>query len=606
MRGALARLVGRSPGNAGTGVLVPLSLVVGALTGLGAVGFRWLISHATLLFSGTDDVAAAAVGDHPVHPALGWLGPWFIVLAPAVGGLVYGPVVYRWAREARGHGVPEVMLAVAHHGGRIRPRVAAVKAFASAVCIGSGGSVGREGPIVQIGSALGSSIGQLARVPADRLRTLVAAGGAAGIAATFNAPVAGVLFALELILRDFSARSFGLVVLSSVTASVVARAIIGDESLLTLPALTVDDPRTYLLFALLGLVAGALGIGFVRVLYAIEDLCDRVWRGPEWARPAVGGLLLGLVLLALPQLYGVGYPVLSGAVDGELVVGMLLLLLVGKVVATSLTLGIGGSGGVFAPSLFVGGMLGAAFGQVAQMLAPDLAPSTGAFAVVGMGAMFAGTARAPITAVVMLFELTGEYSVILPLMLAIVLATGVSRLLSADTVYTLKLRRRGIDLGQHPADRVLGDVRVAEVMEDAPEPVGPDVPLAEASRTLLGSGRPTLPVLDGDGRLVGQLRADLAAEELEQDDEADRATVATVLDDVARVSRGASLREALDALREHPDDDGGAVVDDQGRLVGWLTHRTVLAALSAPRTKQPPAGPAGRDRQEHKEATATV
>ncbi|MGF0116921.1 chloride channel protein [Promicromonospora sp. Marseille-Q5078] len=584
------------PTHGGTGVSVILALVIGALTGLGAIGFRWLIAHTTLLFTGTADLAATDVGEHPVHPSLPWLGPWFVVLAPVVGGLVYGPLVYRWAREARGHGVPEVMLAVARHGGRNRPRVAAVKALASAVCIGSGGSVGREGPIVQIGSALGSTVGQLGRMPADRLRTLAAAGGAAGIAATFNAPVAGVLFALELILRDFSARSFGLVVLASVTASVVARAVLGDDPFLTLPALTVDDARTYVLFALLGLLAGALGVGFTRVLYAIEDLCDRVWRGPEWARPAVGGLLLGLLLLALPQLYGVGYPVLSGAVDGRFVVGLLLLLLVGKVVATSLTLGIGGSGGVFAPSLFVGGMLGAAFGQVAHQLAPGLAPSAGAFAVIGMGATFAGTARAPITAVVMLFELTGEYSIILPLMLAVVLATGVSRLLSSDTVYTLKLRRRGIDLDEHPADRVLGGVQVAAVMEEAPRAVAVDAALDDASSTLLASGRPALPVLDGD-RLVGQLRADLAAEELAQDDEADRATVATVLTDVARVPHGADLREALTALHTHPDDDGGAVVDDDdGRLVGWLTHRAVLGVLSAPGTARA---------QEHGDTTAT-
>ncbi|MBD8077920.1 chloride channel protein [Cellulosimicrobium arenosum] len=574
----------------GTGAAVVLSVVVGAVTGVCAVGFRWLITHATLLFTGTTDLAATGIGTHPGHAGVPWLGPWFIVLVPAVGGLVYGPVVYRWAREARGHGVPEVMLAVAHHGGRIRPRVAAVKAFASAVCIGSGGSVGREGPIVQIGSALGSSVGQLARMPADRLRTLVAAGGAAGIAATFNAPVAGVLFALELILRDFSARAFGLVVLSSVTASVVARAIIGDESFLDLPAFTVDDPLTYLLFAVLGVLAGVVGIGFVRILYWFEDLCDAIWRGPEWARPAVGGLLLGLLLLALPQLYGVGYPVLSGAMHGSFVVGMLVLLLAGKVVATSLTLGIGGSGGVFAPSLFIGAMLGAAVGQAAQLVAPGLVPSPGAFAVVGMGAVFAGTARAPITAVVMLFELTGEYTIILPLMLAVVLATGTSRLLSVDTVYTLKLHRRGIALDQHPADRVLGDVRVSDVMRPAPAPVGPDDDLAAAVRTLLAGGRSALPVVGRDGRLLGQLRADLAAQELELDDEVDRATVATVLDDVARVSRGATLREGLDALRRHPDDDGGAVVDDEDHLVGWLTHRTVLAALAAPPGPGPSAG----------------
>ncbi|GII99004.1 CIC family chloride channel protein [Sediminihabitans luteus] len=563
----------------GTVGFVALTVAVGALTGLGAVGFRWLIEHATLVFSGFADYSAVGVGQHPANPNLPWLGPWFVVLAPVVGGLVYGPIVYLGAREARGHGVPEVMLAVARHGGRIRARVAAVKALASAICIGSGGSVGREGPIVQIGAALGSSVGQATRMPLDRMRTLVAAGAAAGIAATFNAPIAGVLFALELILRDFRARSFGFVVLSSVVASVVGRAILGDDPFLALPAFTIDSAWTYLLFALLGLVAGAVGIGFTRILYAVEDLCDRVWRGPEWLRPAAGGVLLGLVLLVLPQMYGVGYPVLETGVNGGYVVGFLLLLLVGKVVATSLTLGIGGSGGVFAPSLFIGGMLGAAFGQVAHALVPALAPSPGAFAIVGMGAVFAGTARAPLTAVIMLFELTGEYTIILPLMLAIVLATGVSRALSDDTVYSLKLRRRGIVLDGHPADQVLTDLRVADVMDPAPPTLAPGAPLPGAARTVFASGSPTLAVVD-DGRLRGQLRAADVARSLDEDDDVAHRTVADVYDEVGRVGVDGSLRDAVDVLRRRPDDAGVAVVDAGGSLVGWLSHRAVLGALA--------------------------
>ncbi|WP_418276748.1 chloride channel protein [Isoptericola jiangsuensis] len=576
----------------GTLGIVPVALAVGALTGLGAVGFRWLVTHATLLFSGSTDVAAAPQGTHPTHPGLEWLGPWFIVLAPAVGGLVYGPLLHRYAPEARGHGVPEVMLAVAHHGGRIRPRVAGVKALASAVCIGSGGSVGREGPIVQIGSALGSTIAQVLHMPLERVRVLVGAGAAAGIAATFNAPIAGVLFALELILREFSARTFGLVVLSSVTASVVARAVSGDEVLVDLPSLAITDARTYLLFALLGVLAGAAGVLFVRVLYAVEDLCEKVWRGPQWARPAVGGLLVGLVLLALPQMYGVGYPALSAGVHGEFLIGFLLLLAVAKVVAASLTLGVGGSGGVFAPSLFVGGMLGAAFGQAAQAIVPALVPSTAAFAVVGMGAVFAGTARAPLTAVIMLFELTGEYGVVLPLMLAVALAAGISHLLMRrDTVYTLKLRRRGIELDVHPADRSLQGATVAQAMEPAPPAVSSTTPLVEAARRILSSGRATLPVVD-DGVLRGRLRADLAAGALESDDDADRATVELVLDDVVRVPVEADLRRALELLRSEHGESGGAVVDDDGQVVGWLTHRCVLAALtSAPHEAAAPVHP---------------
>ncbi|WP_286217699.1 chloride channel protein [Paraoerskovia sediminicola] len=509
-----------------------------------------------------------------------------------VGGLIYGPLVYFGAREARGHGVPEVMVAVARHGGRIRARVAAVKALASAVTIGSGGSVGREGPIVQIGAALGSTFGQWTRMPLSRMRTLVAAGSAAGIAATFNAPIAGVIFALELILRDFTARSFGLVVLSSVTASVVGRSMLGNDPFLILPAFTVDHAWAYLLFALLGIIAGAVGIGFARILYVIEDLCDKIWRGPEWLRPAVGGVFLGLILLVLPQMYGVGYPVLEAGVNGRYAIGVLILLLVGKIIATSLTLGIGGSGGVFAPSLFVGGMLGAAFGEIVNLIAPELTPSAGAFAIVGMGAVFAGSARAPLTAVIMLFELTGEYSIILPLMLAIVLATGISRMLSKETVYSLKLARRGIDLDEHPADRVLGDLLIADVMDPSPPSVESSTRLDAASRLLLASGRTSIPVVD-DGRLRGHLRADMAAESLHSDDEVADQTVGHVIDEVGRVDVGLTLRDALAVLHKHPEDEGIAVVDADGAMVGWLTHRQVLGALSAATaTPDSPHGPA--------------
>ncbi|MGZ6792923.1 MAG: chloride channel protein, partial [Mycobacteriales bacterium] len=324
--------------------LLLLGLLVGAGAGLGAVGFRELIRLFTEVFSGHADYSDAGRASNHWVPAL---GAAFVVLSPAVAGLLYGPLVHRFAPEARGHGVPEVMLAVAERGGRIPAKVALVKSLASALTIGSGGSVGREGPIVQIGSALGSSLGRLLRVPDSRLRLLVASGAAAGISATFNTPIAGVVFALELIVQDFQAESFGVVVVSSVTADVIGRAAFGTTPFLQLPAFTVQHPAEYLVFALLGVLAGAGGVLFTKVLYAVEDLCDWAWRGPEWLRPGAGGLLLGLLLLALPEMYGVGYPVLQHGVDGRYALGMLLVLLAGKVVATSLTIGIGGSGGVF-------------------------------------------------------------------------------------------------------------------------------------------------------------------------------------------------------------------------------------------------------------------
>ncbi|MBA9049159.1 fumarate reductase subunit D [Streptomyces phaeogriseichromatogenes] len=259
----------------GAWTVLVLAVVVGAGAGVGSIVFRWCIRTFTLLLSGHSDYAASPGAANPHVP---WLGPYFVLLAPVVGGLLHGPLVNRFAKEARGHGVPEVMLAVAQRGGRISPKVAVVKTLASALTIGSGGSVGREGPIVQIGSALGSTLGRLTGAAEGRMRLLVACGAAGGIAATFNAPLAGVFFAMELILGAFSAEAFGATVLASVTASVIGRAAFGDNAFLNLPGFHVGHLSQYGLFALLGVVAAVVGVGFARFLYVIEDVCDRLWR----------------------------------------------------------------------------------------------------------------------------------------------------------------------------------------------------------------------------------------------------------------------------------------------------------------------------------------
>ena len=309
--------------------LVALALVTGLGAGLGAILFRWLIGEFTFLFAGQSDYGALS---RPVHPAFPWLGIWFIVLVPVIGGLVYGPLIDRFAREARGHGVPEVMLAVTRQGGRIRPRVAVVKSLASAICLGSGGSVGREGPIVQIGSALGSAIGQALRIGEVNLRLLVACGAAGGISATFNAPIAGVFFALELILSDFAVRSFGAVVLASVTADVVSRAAFGASSFLPLPAFQIVSVWEYPLYAALGLAAAFVGVASSESCTAPRTCstgCGAAARNGCGRRSAA--IALGLLLLALPQLYGVGYAPLEKAIAGNTGLVLLLGLLVGKI-----------------------------------------------------------------------------------------------------------------------------------------------------------------------------------------------------------------------------------------------------------------------------------
>ncbi len=313
--------------------LVVMALVVGAGAGLGAAVFREMIFGSTWLATGYTQFGQQG---HAPSLHLPSLGIFFVLVVPVVGGLLYGPLVQRFAREARGHGVPEVMLAVAENGGRIRPQVTIVKALASAIMIGTGGSVGREGPIVQIGSALASTLGQLVRMSENRLRIIVACGAAGGIAATFNAPITGLFFGFEIVLREFSLDALFATSLAAVTGDVITRALFGSAPFFTeVPHdLLVVNDSTYLLVAVLAIAAGLIGLGFKTFLYWLEDLVDELWKGrPEWARPAVGGVALGLVLLALPQMYGVGYPVMGKAFAGQYALWFIVILMLGKILA---------------------------------------------------------------------------------------------------------------------------------------------------------------------------------------------------------------------------------------------------------------------------------
>ncbi len=555
---------------AGPSGLLALALLIGIGAGLGAIAFRLLIEGFTYVFTGQSDYG---VGGHEANPHLPALGFWFVLLVPIVGGLLYGPLVDRFAREARGHGVPEVMLAVAQQGGRIRPVVALIKSLASALCIGSGGSVGREGPIVQIGSALGSTLGQITRSPEERMRLLVACGAAGGISATFNAPIAGVFFALEVILRDFETRSFGAVVVASVTADVIGRAAFGSEAFLSLPKVGVGPVGGYPLYVLLGLLAAFVGVAFIRILYGLEDRADGLWRFSEAWRPAAGGVALGLVLLALPQMYGVGYPVLENAINGEYALLFLLALLIGKIVATSVTLSIGGSGGVFAPSLFMGAMLGSAFGIAAHDLLPGLSGPAGAYGVIGMGAVFAAAARAPMTAILIIFELTGDYRVMLPLMLAVVIATALAGRLSRESIYTLKLVRRGIDLMRRRPLSPMETLSVAEAMRPTPEPIPAAADLADVVMRLDRAEDGALPVVDAEGRFLGILPDEEVERAIGEGEEANAGALARQL---PALRGGETLAEATGAL-VRSESSGLAVLDDEGeRVIGWLSHRDIL------------------------------
>ncbi len=499
-----------------------LALAVGLSAGFGAIAFRYLIQWAHwLFFEGGADLASS----FPLFD----LGRSYIIVVPVLGMILVTLIVRRWAPEAKGHGVPEVQYAVKKKGGRVRLRVAIIKSLASALNIGSGGSVGREGPIVQIGCSIGSNIGQLFKLSESEVKLLLACGAAGGIAGTFNAPVAGVMFALEVILGVFAARSFSLLVISSVTAVAVCQAFLGKQ-----PAFELIQPFAlqsfweFPLYLMLGLFLAVISLAYVRSIYFFEEVFER-WDFNVYLKAAIGGLGVGLLgFFGSELVFGVGYEGVEMALSGSFELYFLLALLLMKILATSFTLGAGGSGGVFAPSLFIGVMAGAAFGLIANQLFPAVTAPPGAYALVGMAAVFAGAAHAPITSVIIVFEMTDDYRIILPLMLAAGVSYLVSYGLSKDSIYTIKLRRLGGFAPPKPEVGILDVVVVRDAMTTDIKTARPDMSVTELSNFFEESGARSAPVLDRAGRLAG-IVTDSDLQDLAVEGELEGFTVADIM-----------------------------------------------------------------------------
>jgi chloride channel protein, CIC family len=426
-----------------------LALIVGVVTGFGAIVFRDLIGLVhNILFLGRFTMRYNA---NVFTPA----SPWgaLVIFVPVIGALAVTFLVTKFAPEARGHGVPEVMDAIYYKGGMIRPAVAVIKSVASAIAIGSGAAVGREGPIIQIGSALGSTLGQIVRMPAGQRIILVAAGAGAGIAATFNTPIGGVMFSIELMMPEVSIRTFLPVALATGTATFIGRFFFGPQPAFNVPQLTpfsanASSAVALCLYALLGAVTGVAAAGFVRGLHVTEDLFGKI-KG-RYVRHALGMLFVGILIYALQQRFGhyyvegVGYATVQAILLGHLsAAGLLFVLFFGKLFATSVSLGSGSSGGIFSPSLFMGATIGGGFALLLSAFHFPFAINVPSFAMVGMGAMVGGGTGAVMTAIAMIFEMTRDYDIVLPMILAVALSVGVRRLLSRENIYTLKLFRRG-------------------------------------------------------------------------------------------------------------------------------------------------------------------
>jgi len=434
-----------------------LAFLVGVIGGLGAVVFRALIAFVhNLLFLGH----ISAFYDSSIFTAAPPWGAW-VILVPVIGGLGVTFIVTNFAPEAKGHGVPEVMDAIYYNRGVIRPIVAVAKSLASALSIGSGAAVGREGPIIQIGSAFGSTLGQMIRMSMGQRIILVAAGAGAGIAATFNTPIGGVLFATELMMPEISVNTFLPVAIATGTATFIGRLFFGDTPAFNVPAQLSALPTEarsvviLLFYLLLGAVVGVAAAVFVRGLHWFEDLFDEI--PGNYLRHTLGMLLVGALIYALMRwgghyyVEGVGYATIQATLTNQLNgAWFLLLLYVCKLLATSLSLGSGSSGGIFSPSLFMGATLGGAFAGLVHVILPGLPVSVPAFAMVGMGTMVGAGTGAAMTAVAMVFEMTRDYNIVLPTVLAVAVGLGVRRLLSRENMYTMKLFRRG-----HPIPKAL-------------------------------------------------------------------------------------------------------------------------------------------------------
>ncbi|HUU39877.1 MAG TPA: chloride channel protein, partial [Desulfatiglandales bacterium] len=547
--------------------LLLFSNMIGVGAGFGAILFRWLIGFFQNLFFDK--------GQH----VLSFMGSYYVIIIPAIGGIFVGLLIYFFSSESKGHGVPEVMLAVATAGSKIRPRVAAMKALISSICIGSGGSVGREGPIIQISSALGSAMGQLFRFTEDKKRILIACGAAGGIAATFNAPLAGIFFALEVILREYGTRYFSSVVLSAVTATIISRTFLGSNPAFMVPPYALVSSWEILFYFILGFLAAFIGWVFIKVLYKSEDIFDSI-KIPSYVKPAIGGLILGVIGFYFPQIFGVGYPSIELTMNGNLAPFLILGLIGLKILATSLTLGSGGSGGVFAPSLFIGVMLGSSFGSLIHILFPAMEISPGAYALVGMGAVFAGAAQAPISAIMILFEMTGDYKIILPLMITCVISTLVIKKISKDSIYTLKLRRRGIDIINIKNQDLMDMILVSEAMFRHVDTVIETIPVRDAGLMIKRTTHRGFPVLDSDGRLTGMVTQQDINKALNSG-RSDIPVAEIMTRDLVVCYPEESLKTALEKLGERNIGRIPVVKpNDPTHLVGLITRKGIITAYN--------------------------
>jgi len=573
-------------------IILMLAALVGLIGGYFAIVFRYLIVYVTELLgilSGYISIGLQYLALHiskifSLHNSKDineFTGLPFvcIFLIPIIGLMLVAFITNIFAKEAKGHGVPEVMSAVTRKGGIIRPRIVLIKMFVSAITIGSGGSVGREGPIVQIGSAIGSVLGQFFKMSSSAITVLVGCGAAAGISATFNAPIAGTLFASEVILRDIRITSVSPILISSLVAASVSRAYYGNNPAFSVSHYELASYGELGLYCVLGLLAGLVAVLFVKVLYKTEDIFDSI--KIHWLfKAAIGGLLLGLVGMYYSEIPGVGYGVIETILNNPGQYGLLILALlcVLKIVMTSVTIGAGGSGGVFAPSLFMGAALGGLFGICVQEIPYFDIASPGAYALVGMSAVVAGTTHAPIQAILILVEMTGNYEIILPIMISCVISNIVSKKIESGSIYTLKLIRRGesVEIGKDMT--ILKRLRVADVIVSNCITIQMETSFHEILRLMRTTNADAFPVLNNKGEYVGMIGLPQVSKTLQNEKARDHLLARDMVSsDQYTLTLNKDLFEVYNEMRVGEQDCLPVVAeDDNKKLIGIVTRFHVM------------------------------
>lgn len=552
--------------------MIVIAIIIGVLAGFSAIGIRAMIKFfSDISFPGTGNLLQNIMNT-----------PWLLILIiPIIGGLIVGPIIYYLAPEAKGHGVPEVMQAILLKGGQIRGRVAFVKAVASAISIGTGGSVGREGPIIQIGSSLGSVVGQFLHVSTKRLKTLVGCGAGAGIAAAFNAPIAGALFAVEIVLMDFAVAQFSPIVISSVMATVISHTFEGNFAAFIVPKYQLASPIEIGFYFILGAASGLVAYLFIKSLYYFEEIFDNRINIPESFKPALGGLGIGVIALAFPQVMGVGYDSINNALYGNMIWYIALILIFMKILATALTLGSGGSGGIFAPSLFMGAMLGYFFGSFVHSYFPDITASPGAYALVAMGGLVAGTTRAPITAIIIVFELTNDYHIILPLMITCIISMILSSKLSRESIYTLKLVLRNIGLKEGIETNVMESIYVKDVYRKEFESILVTDNFSQIVNRIIRGKEADFPVVDSEGHVSGMISIHDIKDYLYERESLQNLLIAGDIfnPEFETISPDDNCQNALDKLRKYSFDGLPVVADSNSRkIIGIIWRKDIQDA----------------------------